>query len=117
LAIALYDFLHSKRAPKLDDVRFSVLSLGDSSYEFFCQTGKDFDKRLEELGAKRIHPRVDADLDFEEPAEEWFDGVFSILNKDKETNRPGPGTAPAAQETPAASKPAYSRSKIGRAHV
>ena len=54
-AIAFYEFLHGKRAPKLDDLRFSVLSLGDSSYEFFCQTGKDFDKRLEELGGKRIY--------------------------------------------------------------
>ncbi|MBT2569807.1 assimilatory sulfite reductase (NADPH) flavoprotein subunit [Planococcus sp. ISL-110] len=116
-ALALYDFLHSKRAPQLDDVRFSVLSLGDSSYEFFCQTGKDFDKRLEELGAKRIHPRVDADLDFEEPAEEWFDGIFSVLNKERETDRPGAPAASAAQEAAPASQPAYSRSNPFNAEV
>jgi len=117
-ALALYDFLHSKRAPQLDDVRFSVLSLGDSSYEFFCQTGKDFDKRLEELGAKRIHPRVDADLDFEEPAEEWFDGVFSVLNKDRETDRPGASAAVSGtQQTAPAAQPAYSRSNPFNAEV
>lgn len=49
-AVAFYEFLHSKRAPKLNHLRFSVLALGDTSYEHFCQTGKDFDKRLEELG-------------------------------------------------------------------
>ncbi|MYL64526.1 assimilatory sulfite reductase (NADPH) flavoprotein subunit [Bacillus hwajinpoensis] len=79
-ALSFYDFIQSKRAPELGEIRFSVLSLGDSSYEFFCQTGKDFDRRLEELGATRIYPRVDCDLDFEEPAEEWFEGVMSVLS-------------------------------------
>lgn len=116
-ALALYDFLHSKRAPQLDAVRFSVLSLGDSSYEFFCQTGKDFDKRLEELGAKRIHARVDADLDFEEPAQEWFDGVFSVLNKERETDRPGAAAVSGIQQAVPDSQPAYSRSNPFNAEV
>ena len=76
-AITFYEFLHGKRAPKLDDLRFSVLSLGDSSYEFFCQTGKDFDKRLEELGGTRIYQRVDCDLDYDEPAAKWLDEVLT----------------------------------------
>ena len=80
-AIAFHEFLHGKRAPKLDDLSFSVLSLGDSSYEFFCQTGKDFDKRLEELGGKRIYPRVDCDLDYDEPAAEWIEGVLNGLSE------------------------------------
>lgn len=116
-ALSLYDFLHSKRAPKLEHVRFSVLSLGDSSYEFFCQTGKDFDQRLEELGANRIHSRIDADLDFEESAAEWFAGVFSILNKAKETDRPSTLTDVAAQNTASISQPIYSRSNPFHAEV
>ena len=55
-AIPFYEFLHSKRAPQLEDLRYSVLALGDTSYEFFCQTGKDFDKRLEEFGGKADYP-------------------------------------------------------------
>jgi sulfite reductase (NADPH) flavoprotein alpha-component len=55
--------------------------LGDSSYEFFCQTGKDFDLRLEELGGKRLSSRIDCDLDFDEPAAEWFKNVFGALNE------------------------------------
>uniref|UniRef100_UPI001FDFF747 flavodoxin domain-containing protein n=1 Tax=Psychromonas hadalis TaxID=211669 RepID=UPI001FDFF747 len=39
-AIDLHAFLASKKAPKLDSLKFAVLGLGDSSYEFFCQTGK-----------------------------------------------------------------------------
>ena len=60
---------------------YSVLSLGDSSYEFFCQTGKDFDLRLEELGGKRFCPRTDCDLDYDEPAAKWFESVISSLNE------------------------------------
>ncbi|MBW7460196.1 sulfite reductase flavoprotein subunit alpha, partial [Paenibacillus sepulcri] len=79
-AISFYEFLHSKRAPQLEDLRFSVLALGDTSYEFFCQTGKDLDARLEELGGKRIIPRVDCDVDFDEPAAEWISNVLGSLS-------------------------------------
>jgi sulfite reductase (NADPH) flavoprotein alpha-component len=66
-----YNFLHSKKAPDLSHIRFSVLALGDSSYVDFCQTGKAFDAALEKLGAQRISPRVDCDVDFEDLAEAW----------------------------------------------
>ena len=78
-AITFHEFIHSRKAPKLNDVRFSVLALGDESYEFFCQTGKDFDKKLEELGAERLHPRIDCDLDFDEPAEKWMEDILNAL--------------------------------------
>jgi sulfite reductase (NADPH) flavoprotein alpha-component len=78
-ALPFYEFLHSKRAPQLDELSYSVLALGDSSYEFFCKTGKDFDQRLAELGGKPITPRVDCDLDYDEPAAEWFGNVLGNL--------------------------------------
>ena len=79
-AIPLHEFLNSKRAPKLDGLRYSVLALGDTSYEFFCQTGKDFDKRLQELGGTPLVPRVDCDVDFDEPAAEWMNDVLASLS-------------------------------------
>ncbi|MRN53209.1 assimilatory sulfite reductase (NADPH) flavoprotein subunit [Paenibacillus monticola] len=79
-ARTFHEFLYSKRAPQLENLRFSVLSLGDTSYEFFCQTGKDFDQRLSELGAERLSPRVDCDLDYDEPVAEWFASVINALN-------------------------------------
>jgi sulfite reductase (NADPH) flavoprotein alpha-component len=79
-ARAFHEFLYSKRAPQLPQLRFSVLALGDTSYEFFCQTGKDFDQRLEELGAQRLSPRTDCDLDYDEPVAEWFGNVIGALN-------------------------------------
>lgn len=80
-AIPFYEFLHSKRAPQVENLQYSVLALGDTSYEFFCQTGKDFDKRLEELGGKRLTPRVDCDVDFDESAAEWMNQVLLSLNE------------------------------------
>ncbi|WML26508.1 assimilatory sulfite reductase (NADPH) flavoprotein subunit [Neobacillus sp. OS1-33] len=80
-ALSFHEFLHGKRAPKLENLRYSVLALGDSSYEFFCQTGKDFDTRLGELGGTRLYPRFDCDLDYDEPAAEWLAGVLNGLNE------------------------------------
>ncbi|MGG0941429.1 assimilatory sulfite reductase (NADPH) flavoprotein subunit [Bacillus subtilis] len=107
-ALSFHEFLHGRRAPKLEDLRFSVLALGDSSYEFFCQTGKEFDQRLEELGGKRISPRVDCDLDYDEPAAEWLEGVLKGLNE------AGGGSAAAASQTGESS---YSRTNPFRAEV
>lgn len=81
----LHEYLFSKRAPALKQTHFAVLGLGDSSYEFFCKTGVDFDRRLEELGATRIHQRVDCDVDFEPAAEAWMDAVLNELAKRVET--------------------------------
>ncbi|MFD2167539.1 assimilatory sulfite reductase (NADPH) flavoprotein subunit [Thalassotalea euphylliae] len=78
-AIEFHEFLYSKKAPKLDGLKFSVLSLGDSSYEFFCQTGKDFDTRLAELGATRVTDRVDCDVDYDEEAKAWQLSIVETL--------------------------------------
>jgi len=78
-AVLFHEFVHGKRAPRLDGMRFSVLALGDQLYDHFCKTGTDFDVRLEELGAKRIYARTDCDVDFDEPAKAWMDGVLEAL--------------------------------------
>ncbi|MEG7355849.1 assimilatory sulfite reductase (NADPH) flavoprotein subunit [Bacillus vallismortis] len=112
-ALSFHEFLHGRRAPKLEDLRFSVLALGDSSYEFFCQTGKEFDQRLEEIGGKRISPRVDCDLDYDEPAAEWLEGVFEGLSE------AGGGSAAPAQgaASPQIGESSYSRTNPFRAEV
>ena len=58
---------------------YSVLALGDSSYEFFCQTGKDFDLRLQALGAKQIVPRLDCDLDYDSETLSWTESIVETL--------------------------------------
>ncbi len=90
-AKAFLEFLSSTAAPALPHLRFSVLALGDSNYEKFCECGKEFDCRLETLGARRIYPRVDCDVDYEEPFQKWLNGSLSALAKD---DKPGSNREP-----------------------
>ncbi|HDS2183903.1 TPA: NADPH-dependent assimilatory sulfite reductase flavoprotein subunit [Klebsiella aerogenes] len=78
-AVALHKFLFSKKAPKLDGTAFAVFGLGDTSYEFFCQSGKDFDSKLAELGGERLLDRVDADVEYQAAAAEWRARVVDVL--------------------------------------
>ncbi|OXM87350.1 assimilatory sulfite reductase (NADPH) flavoprotein subunit [Paenibacillus rigui] len=113
-ALPFYEFLHSKRAPKLEGLSFSVLALGDTSYEFFCKTGKDFDQRLEELGAKRLTDRVDCDVDFDEAAAEWMKNVLSTLGQTTDAVSIPGDSGPAAENGTASD---YSRTNPFQAEV
>ena len=78
-ATDFWSHISADSAPKLENLSYSVLALGDRNYSEFCGAGKRFDERLEKLGAKRIHPRVDCDLDYDAPAKGWMDGVWPAL--------------------------------------
>ncbi|WP_323840374.1 NADPH-dependent assimilatory sulfite reductase flavoprotein subunit [Photorhabdus africana] len=80
-AVALYKYLYSKKAPKLNDTVFAVFGLGDTSYERFCQAGKDFDNRLNELGAQRLLERVDGDVEYQQVAAQWRKQLTGILKQ------------------------------------
>ncbi|OOE88388.1 assimilatory sulfite reductase (NADPH) flavoprotein subunit [Salinivibrio sharmensis] len=80
-AIELHEFLQSKKAPKLDHLHYAVLSLGDSSYEYFCQTGKDFDGFLQKLGAKPMVARLDCDVDYEATASAWREQTLAEVKQ------------------------------------
>ena len=68
----LWQFSISESASRLEGVHFGICALGDTSYEFFCQSGKDWDGQFEKLGATRIIDRLDCDVDFDAPAAEWI---------------------------------------------
>jgi sulfite reductase (NADPH) flavoprotein alpha-component len=94
-AKALWEFLASSSAPAVKDLRYSVLALGDSNYAKFCECGKNFDRRLKELGAVRVHNRVDTDVEFESPFVAWIDGALKAFNNPKTLNsRTNPHPAP-----------------------
>lgn len=78
-AVALHKFLFSKKAPKLNNTAFAVFGLGDTSYEFFCQSGKDFDAKLAELGGERLLDRVDADVEYQAAAAQWRARLVDVL--------------------------------------
>jgi sulfite reductase (NADPH) flavoprotein alpha-component len=65
-------------SPDLSKVKFSLLALGDTAYPLYCKAGEDLDKRLEELGATRIVPMHKCDVDYEEPAQEWFSKISAL---------------------------------------
>ena len=79
-AKGFWEFLGNGHAPRLEHVQYSVLALGDTNYAKFCECGKNFDRRLEELGARRIFPRVDCDLDVDAPFHRWLNGVLPALS-------------------------------------
>jgi len=76
----LWESISQDSAPRLENMKYSVLALGDTSYDKFCQAGIDWDNRLLELGAKRIEERVDCDVDYEEAAEAWLDSVVPLMS-------------------------------------
>jgi sulfite reductase (NADPH) flavoprotein alpha-component len=78
-AAEFYAALMAEDAPRFDGARFAVLALGDSSYVNFCEIGRRIDARLEALGGERIAPRVDCDLDYEEPAAAWTGSALEEL--------------------------------------
>lgn len=71
-AQALHEALHAEGAPKFENTTYSVLGLGDSEYPDFNQCAKDFDNILEKLGAKRLSPLVESDVEFDEPFDQWL---------------------------------------------
>ena len=70
-AIGLVEFIAGKRAPKLPELKYAVLGLGDSSYADFCGIGRKLDARLAELGANRLFAAGEADLDIDTVALPW----------------------------------------------
>jgi sulfite reductase (NADPH) flavoprotein alpha-component len=100
-ARAFYEYLGSKRAPQLPELQFSVLALGDTSYPKFCEAGRVVDERLAKLGARRLLPRVDCDVDFEKLAQTWADDALARMREFKEKSAPAApvatGVAPAAE--------------------
>lgn len=78
-AIELFDYVEELDAGELENMKFSVLALGDTAFDLFCEAGKEWDRVLEEKGATRIYDRVDCDVDYEDDAEEWIENVLSVF--------------------------------------
>jgi len=66
--------ISASTAPRLEQMHFAVLAIGDTGYDGFCQAGKFIDMRLEQLGAQRLADRIDCDIDYEDPAQQWLAG-------------------------------------------
>ncbi|HEU4778984.1 MAG TPA: assimilatory sulfite reductase (NADPH) flavoprotein subunit [Steroidobacteraceae bacterium] len=118
-ARGLYEFLGTKRAPQLPELQYSVLSLGDTSYPKFCEAGRVIDERLAKLGAKRLLPRVDCDVDFERLAQSWADDALARAREFKEKHSPVGSVATGVAQTaaPVAATPELTRANPATAEV
>ncbi|HEY5891959.1 MAG TPA: flavodoxin domain-containing protein, partial [Chthoniobacterales bacterium] len=99
--------------PKLENVRYSVLALGDKNYgDTFCQAGRLLDQRLEQLGAARFRERIDCDVDYSANLRSWLDGVWEKLAAAPAPDAsaaPAPAPAVAAPKIEAKAQEPYSR--------
>jgi sulfite reductase (NADPH) flavoprotein alpha-component len=99
-----WDWLQTDAAAVMGKLQFAVLALGDRNYEAFCNAGKRFDARLEELGAKRLLPRAECDVDYESTAKAWMDSALEAVTG-AQTAVTVPGASEALADTNTA-KPA-----------
>ena len=108
-AKSLHTALHvaaSASKPTLSTLRYAVCALGDTNYAQFCKCGQDFDTFLGQLGATRVTPRTDCDLDYEEKFTVWLNASLTALHS--EAGRVVPD-APSPEAAPAPATPTYSK--------
>lgn len=116
-ALKLFDFLGSKKAPKLDGLKAAVLGLGDTSYEFFNKAATDFEDRLTALGASVLVERALLDVDYATPANEWISRAVDAFAPELEAKAPAANLA-ANNVIPLASvAPKYSKTNPFKAEV
>lgn len=110
---AFFDYWFSDQAAPLNQLEYSVLALGDSSYADFCEMGRRFDERLLELGGTAIAARADCDLDFQASAENWVSSILEYVHETGTTVAAMP--LPQLHAVPATSE--YSKQRPFRAGV
>ncbi|MFA5329940.1 MAG: assimilatory sulfite reductase (NADPH) flavoprotein subunit [Prolixibacteraceae bacterium] len=79
MAEEFHGFITGKRTPKLPDLNYSVVALGDKSYKFYCKTGIDIDQALLNSGAKQILPVLTLDVDYEDDADAWIEQFTNLF--------------------------------------
>ncbi|HEU6447375.1 MAG TPA: sulfite reductase subunit alpha [Verrucomicrobiae bacterium] len=108
-AAGFWSWLNAGSVPRLEQLNFAVLGLGDKNYSDFCGASKKIDSRLEMLGAKRIHPRGECDADYEAAAKKWTDELWEKLGGATGATAPAPAIPDGATITKPV-KTAFSKS-------
>lgn len=87
-AIDWFEYLQSPRAPRLESLNFTVLALGDRSYEKYCEAGRQLEDLLLATGAKVYSKRVECDLEYASNAEQWSGQVLAYAYKQQPQLQP-----------------------------
>lgn len=106
-AQGFWDWLNTEAGSAAKHLKYSVLALGDSSYAQFCAAGRKIDERLAQLGATRVLPRVDCDLDYEGKAREWTAATLALLGSGAKASP----LSVLSTDSPEAAKPSWSKSR------
>ena len=77
----LYDAVEETEEGSMEGVNFAVLALGDTAFELFCESGKEWDIILEEKGGNRVNDRIDCDTDYDDYAEEWLEATLGLMKE------------------------------------
>ena len=77
----LYNSVEGSDDRCLEGVNFAVIALGDTAFEFFCESGKEWDEILHKKGGKRVVERIDCDVDYEDYVQEWILNTLSLMTK------------------------------------
>ena len=77
----LYDSVKGSEDHCLEGVNFAVIALGDTAFEFFCESGKEWDEILQKKGGSRVVERIDCDVDYEDYVQEWILNTLSLMKK------------------------------------
>ena len=77
----LYESTNELNEDALSELYFSVLALGDTAFDLFCESGKEWDNVLELKGASRVIDRIDCDTDYDDDAEDWIGRAFENFKK------------------------------------
>ena len=77
----LYDAVEETEEGSMEGVNFAVLALGDTAFELFCESGKEWDTILEEKGGNRVNDRIDCDTDYDDYADEWLEATLGLMKE------------------------------------
>ncbi|MCG6186862.1 assimilatory sulfite reductase (NADPH) flavoprotein subunit [Maribellus maritimus] len=87
MAEEFHKFVTGKRLPKLENLSFSVLALGDKTYRNFCQTGEEIYNAIKKSGGFPATPLAKCDVDYEATAEVWMNNLLINLAPSETTTK------------------------------
>ncbi|WJS87331.1 sulfite reductase flavoprotein subunit alpha (plasmid) [Paracoccus sp. TOH] len=74
-----WEALDSDDPVRFENLTYSVMAMGDSGYERFCNAGRLIDERLASRGALRVADRADCDVNYATKGFAWVDAAVAAM--------------------------------------